>query len=182
VTKSRAAAFLDRDGTIIVDREYPGDPDAVELIPGSVEAIVQLRDGGLLILVVTNQSGIGRGLISDADYQAVQGRMETLLARGGAMLDGAYYCPHAPDLDPPCDCRKPATGLYLRAAEEHDVDLDGSYFIGDRMRDVLPGVTLGGRGFLVRGTETVDEAALPPRVRPVDTLAEATELLLAERV
>jgi histidinol phosphatase-like enzyme len=108
--------------------------------------------------------------------------METLLARESAMLDGAYYCPHAPDLDPPCDCRKPAIGLYLRAAEEHDVDLAASYYIGDRMRDVLPGAALGGRGFLVRGTETFDEAALPARVRPVDTLAEATELLLAERV
>jgi D-glycero-D-manno-heptose 1,7-bisphosphate phosphatase len=182
VTAARPAVFLDRDGTIIVDRDYPDDPDAVALIPGAAAAIVKLRENGLLTIMITNQSGIGRGLITDVAYQAVQARMEDLLARDGATLDGAYYCPHAPDLLPPCDCRKPRTGLYLRAAEEHGIDLAASYFIGDRMRDVLPGATFGGTGYLVRGTEEVDEADLPPGTRSVASLAEATELLLASRV
>ena len=182
MTSARAAAFLDRDGTIIVDRDYPGDPDGVELIPGSAAAIVKLRASGLLAIMITNQSGIGRGLISEDDYRGVQARMEELLAREGAALDGAYYCPHAPDLVPACDCRKPGTGLYLRAAEEHGVDLAASYFIGDRLRDVVPGATFGGTGYLVRGTEEVAVQDLPPGVRSVTSLAEATELLLANRV
>lgn len=182
MTAPRAAVFLDRDGTIILDRHYPGDPAAVELIEGAAEAIVRLRNAGYLILVITNQSGIGRGLISDADYQAVEGRMESLLAKKGAMIDGAYYCPHSPDQDPPCDCRKPNTGLYLRAASDHDVDPSISFFIGDRLRDVLPGAGFGGRGFFVRGTEAVQEDDLPPGIRAVDSLAEATELLLGSRV
>lgn len=178
----RPAAFLDRDGTIIVDRDYPGDPAAVELLPGAAQAIVRLRESGRLALMITNQSGIGRGLITVSDYEAVQRRMEDLLAREGALLDGVYYCPHAPDRVPACECRKPAAGLYRQAAEEHGVDLSASTFIGDRMRDVLPGVEFGGTGFLVRGTETVEEPALPPGVVAVDSLAEATELLLARRV
>jgi D-glycero-D-manno-heptose 1,7-bisphosphate phosphatase len=182
VSTGRPAAFLDRDGTIIIDRDYPGDPAAVELIPGAAEAVARLRSSGLPVLMVTNQSGIGRGLITDADYAAVQARMEALLADRGASLDGAYYCPHAPDRLPACDCRKPATGLYLRAAREHGVDLSTSYFIGDRMRDVTPGTTFGGTGFLVRGTEEVVESDLPHGVTPVESLAEATELLLAKRV
>jgi D,D-heptose 1,7-bisphosphate phosphatase len=119
VTEGRAAAFLDRDGTIIVDRDYPGDPGAVELIPGAAEAIVRLRRSGLLVLMVTNQSGIGRGLITESDYRAVQARMERLLADSGAGLDAAYYCPHAPDRIPACECRKPRLGLYRQAAREH---------------------------------------------------------------
>lgn len=182
MTEQRPAVFLDRDGTIIIDRDYPDDPDAVELIDGAAQAIVRLRNAGLLVLVVTNQSGIGRGLMTDADYQAVQGRMEALLAAEGAMLDDAYYCPHAPDRVPACDCRKPSTGMYLRAAQEHHVDLSRSYYVGDRMRDVLPSVAFGGRGFFLRGTEAVDESGLPDGVRAVDSLAEATELLLQGRV
>ena len=178
----RSAAFLDRDGTIIVDRDYPGDPEAVELLPGAAESIARLREAGLAALMITNQSGIGRGLITEEDYRAVQRRMEELLAAEGAVLDGAYYCPHAPDRVPACECRKPSPGLYLQAAREHDVELAASYFIGDRMRDVLPGASFGGTGFLVRGTESVREAELPARVRPVDSLAEATELLLGSRV
>lgn len=178
----RAAAFLDRDGTIIVDRDYPGDPEAVELIPGAATSIARLREAGLLAVMVTNQSGIGRGLITEADYRAVQARMEAHLAAEGTRLDGVYYCPHAPDLVPACDCRKPGVGLYLQAAAEHGIDLAASWYIGDRMRDVLPAVAFGGRGFFLRGTEPVDEADLPEGVRVVASLAEATELLLAAGV
>lgn len=178
----RPAAFLDRDGTIIVDRDYPGDPAAVELLPGAAASIVRLQEHGLLALMITNQSGIGRGLITEEDYRSVQRRMEELLAAEGAVLDGTYHCPHAPDRVPACECRKPAVGLYRQAAHEHGVDLAASYFIGDRLRDVLPGSAFGGTGFLVRGTEVVGDADLPPGVRMVDSLAEATELLLDSRV
>ena len=178
----RRAAFLDRDGTIIVDRDYPGDPAAVELIPGAAAAIAHLRRAGLLVVMVTNQSGIGRGLITEADYLAVQARMEELLAAEGARLDAVYYCPHAPDRAPACECRKPGIGLYLQAAREYGIDLATSFYVGDRMRDVTPAVALGGSGFLLRGTEAVEEYDLPPAVRPVSSLAEAAELLLSAGV
>lgn len=182
MSTGRTAAFLDRDGTIVVDRDYPGDPDEVELIDGAAEAIRRLRENGILVLMVSNQSGIGRGLITEDDFRAVQTRMESLLAREGAHLDGAYHCPHAPDRVPACDCRKPAPGLYLRAAEEHGVDLARSYYVGDRLRDVLPGAAFGGTGYLIRGTEAVREQDLPPGVQLVSSLREATERLLASRV
>jgi D,D-heptose 1,7-bisphosphate phosphatase len=182
VRRGRAAAFLDRDGTIIIDRDYPGDPGAVELIPGAAAAIERLRSAGFLVLMVTNQSGIGRGLITEDDYRAVQARMERLLEDQGARLDGVYYCPHAPDRVPACDCRKPALGLYHRAEREHGVDLATSAYVGDRMRDVLPGVSLGGTGYFIRGTEAVAEDELPPGVVAVGSLVEATELLLSSRV
>lgn len=178
----RVAAFLDRDGTIIVDRDYPGDPEAVELMPGAAAAIGRLREAGLMAVMITNQSGIGRGLITEDDYRAVQARMEELLEAEGTRLDAVYYCPHAPDLVPACECRKPGSGLYLQAAAAHGIDLAASWYIGDRMRDVLPGVAFGGRGFFLRGTEPVEAPDLPDGVRVVGSLAEATELLLAEGV
>ena len=176
------AAFLDRDGTIIVDRDYPGDPEGVELLPGAAESIVRLREAGWPVIMITNQSGIGRGLITEADFRAVQARMEALLQAEGARLDGVYHCPHAPDHLPACECRKPAPGLYLRAAEEHRVELGKAVFVGDRMRDVLPGAQFGGSGFLIRGTEVVEAVDLPAGVRLVDSLAEATELWLSAGV
>lgn len=176
------AAFLDRDGTIIVDRDYPGDPEGVELLPGAAESIVRLRNAGWPVIMITNQSGIGRGLITEADFRAVQTRMEALLEAEGARLDGVYHCPHAPHHMPACECRKPAAGLYLRAADEHRVELSASLFVGDRMRDVLPGERFGGRGFLIRGTELVEPDDLPAGVRLVDSLAEATELWLSRGV
>lgn len=181
MTERRAAAFLDRDGTIIVDRDYPGDPEAVELLPGAAAAISRLQQQGFPVLMITNQSGIGRGLITEADYAAVQARMETLLAEEGVALDGVYYCPHAPDRVPACECRKPAPGLYRRAEAEHAIDLSRSVYIGDRMRDVLPGAEFGGTGYLIRGTEDVRENELPRDVEVVDSLGEAVEKLLASR-
>lgn len=176
------AAFLDRDGTIIVDRDYPGDPDGVELLPGAAASIVRLREAGWPVIMITNQSGIGRGLITEDDFRAVQARMEALLEAEGAGLDGVYHCPHGPDRQPACDCRKPAPGLYLRAAAEHRLDLGASVYVGDRMRDVEPGERFGGSGFLIRGTEAVATGRLPARVRLVDSLAEATELWLSRGV
>lgn len=172
----RPAAFLDRDGTIVVDRDYPGDPAGVALLPGAAGAVRRLNEAGVPVIVVTNQSGIGRGLITEAQYEAVQRRMEALLAEHGARLDGTYHCPHAPDHAPACDCRKPLPGLYRRAAEEHDLDLARSIFVGDRSRDLVYGLEIGARAFLIRGTE---DAVAPSGARSVGSLAEAVERAFA---
>lgn len=170
----RPAAFLDRDGTLMVEREYLADPDGVELLPGAAEAVKLLARRGYAIVLVTNQSGIARGLYGEEDYRAVQARLEALLREAGAAVDGAYHCPHHPDFTGPCDCRKPAPGLFLRAAEELGLDLARSLYIGDRLRDVLPGLERGGRAFLVRtGYGRDEEAAAPDGVAVVEDVLEA---------
>lgn len=174
----RPGVFLDRDGTIIVDQDYPGDPGGVVLLPGAAEAIADFNAAGLPVVVITNQSGIGRGYITEADFRAVQARMEELLRDAGARVDATYHCPHAPTQSPPCQCRKPAPGLYLRAAREHGLDPAASFFVGDRLRDVVPGLELGGSTFLIAGTEPAATDAPPPDVRVVQSLAEAAPLVL----
>lgn len=145
----RAAVFLDRDGTVIEDTGYLGDPGGVRLLPGAAAAIARLNQAGLPVILVTNQSGIGRGMYDEAAFRAVQARVEELLALEGARLDAVYLCPHAPDLDPPCDCRKPALGLFRRAAAEHGIDLARSWFVGDRARDLSATAEWGGEAILV---------------------------------
>jgi D-glycero-D-manno-heptose 1,7-bisphosphate phosphatase len=149
---ARPAVFLDRDGTIIKDVGYLGDPDEVRLIPGAAEAIARLNRAGLPAVVVTNQSGIARGLLDEAAYEATRARVDRLLADQGARLDGHYHCPHHPDITGPCECRKPALLLYRRAARDLSLDLGASWWVGDRARDVDPATALGGRGILIDRT------------------------------
>jgi formyltetrahydrofolate-dependent phosphoribosylglycinamide formyltransferase len=145
----RRAAFLDRDGTLIEDPGFLSNADGVRLLPGAAESVARLNHAGVAALVVTNQSGIARGLLTVDQYAAIQRRLDELLARKGARLDAHYFCPHHPEITGPCDCRKPAVALYRRAATDLDLDLNASWWIGDRMRDVEPAGTLGGRGILV---------------------------------
>jgi D-glycero-D-manno-heptose 1,7-bisphosphate phosphatase len=143
------AVFLDRDGTIIEDAGYLHDPDKVRLLPGAAEAIRQLNQRDFRVLVVTNQSGIARGLLTLEDYQATEHRLDELLAPEKALVDGHYFCPHLPEVSGPCECRKPGTLLYRQAAERFGVDLQQSWWVGDRIRDLLPARALGGQGILV---------------------------------
>jgi D-glycero-D-manno-heptose 1,7-bisphosphate phosphatase len=181
VTPPRSGVFLDRDGTIIRDADYVKDPADVELLPGVARAIARLNARGVPVIVVTNQSGIARGLLTQADYDAVRRRLDELLAADGARIDATYVCPHHPDYGGACDCRKPGTLLYRQAAAAHAIDLAHSTFVGDRWRDVAPGVELGGRGILVAGPTTpADErrrAAADAEV--VESLEEAVSRVLA---
>ncbi len=179
--KERGAAFLDRDGTIIEDRDYPGDPAQVRLLPGAAAAIRRLNSAGVPVIVVTNQSGIARGLITEEQYHAVRARMEELLSGEGAVITATYYCPHGPDTHPPCDCRKPAAGMFERGAREQRVSLAGSVFIGDRTRDVLAGVAAGGRGFLIGQPERFDLPDGTSGIEFVSSLAEAVESVLESK-
>lgn len=145
----RPAAFLDRDGTIIEDTGFVRRPEGVRLIPGSAEAIRRLNQAGWATVVVTNQSGIARGVLTEADYRAVAARMEELLFAAGARIDATYMCPHHPEVTGPCECRKPALANYRRAIEELGLDSSRSIFVGDRLTDLVPAGSLGGRAFLV---------------------------------
>jgi D-glycero-D-manno-heptose 1,7-bisphosphate phosphatase len=174
------AVFVDRDGTVIRETEYLSDPADVELLPGAAEALEAFQAAGYGIVIVTNQSGIARGYYNEADYQAVEAEVERQLAAAGVRILAAYFCPHHPEWTGPCDCRKPATGLFERAMRDHGLDLARSVYVGDRLRDVEPGRVLGGTGVLVRtgyGEEEVPGA--PEEVLVVDDLAAAAHRLLA---
>ncbi|HET7586423.1 MAG TPA: HAD family hydrolase [Gemmatimonadaceae bacterium] len=180
-TATRPAVFLDRDGTIIVDTGYVRDPDTVQLVSGAAGAIARLNAAGLPVIIVSNQSGIGRGILTEEMFARVQARVESLLAQEGAHVDATYICPHAPDAEPPCECRKPGTRLFTRAAEEHGIDLTRSWLVGDRYRDVAPAQALGARALLVPTwqTPTDDMLRAAATVRIASSLAAAVERILA---
>lgn len=154
----RRAVFLDRDGTVIEDAGYLRDPAAVRLIAGAAPAIRQLNERGWIVVVATNQSGIARGLLTPDEYHATERRLDELLALERARLDAHYFCPHLPDVSGPCECRKPGTLLYRQAAARFGVDLTRSWWVGDRVRDILPAKALGGTGTLVLTGAGQDEA------------------------
>ena len=143
------AVFLDRDGTIVVDKHYPSDPDELELLPNALEGIRELRDLGAKLVVVTNQSGVGRGYFPAEALEPMHERLRELLAEGGVALDGIYVCPHAPDDG--CDCRKPKTALFEQAADELGLALTESYVLGDKDADVEAGRRIGATPILVGG-------------------------------
>ena len=145
----RPALFLDRDGTINVDTIHVSRADHVRLIPGAAAAIARINAVGLPIIVISNQSGIGRGIFTVEEYERVRARIDELLAPAGAHVLTTYYCPHSPEVTPACDCRKPGPALYRQAATEHDIDLATSWYVGDRLRDIQAAKTFGGHGILV---------------------------------
>ena len=168
-----AAAFLDRDGTLMRDTGYPGRPDDVDLLPGAAAAVARLNESGVPVIVITNQSGIGRGLLSAADFRAVQIELERRLAASGARLDAVYHCPHAPPVS--CGCRKPGGALFERAARDRGISLRDALFVGDRARDIAFGLAAGGVGFLVGGRET----RVPAGARVASDLESAVAEALA---
>ncbi|NLW51107.1 MAG: HAD family hydrolase [Candidatus Brocadiaceae bacterium] len=148
--RGRRAVFLDRDGTLIRDADYLTEVDQVEFLPGVPEALHALREAGYLLLVVTNQSAIARGWLSEPELVRIHAELNARLRAAGASVDAFYYCPHLPDgavaqYARACDCRKPAPGLILRAAGEWRVDLGRSFMVGDSERDVEAGRRAGCR-------------------------------------
>jgi len=174
----RRAAFLDRDGTLIVERHYLSDPGGVELIPGVVEALGRLRESGHALVVVTNQSGLARGLITPEEYERVTARFIELLGAGGIELDGIYHCPHHPDHSGPCRCRKPGTELFEIAAGELGLDLARSLYVGDRIRDLVAALEFGGRGYLVRTGYGASEVEIPAEIGVASDLRGVVEAYL----
>lgn len=150
----RKAIFLDRDGTLIEDRGYLADPEGVVLLSGAGDALRLLQDAGYLLIVVTNQSGIGRGYFTLEAMHTVNARMNELLAEHGVTIDDIRYCPHGPDDG--CACRKPLPGMLCDAAEAHGIDLAQSAMIGDQPRDAAAGVAAGCEMNFLIGTPAVE--------------------------
>lgn len=172
----RRFVLLDRDGTLNVERHYLSDPDRLVLLPGVVEGLAQLQELGCGLVVVTNQSGVGRGLISARQLRGIHRRLHRLLEVAGVVLDGVFVCPHIPDSQ--CDCRKPLPGLATRAAREFGFRLDQSFVVGDKACDVELGRRVGATTILVRtghGAESARVWTSPnqlPSVAPPDFIVD----------
>jgi D-glycero-D-manno-heptose 1,7-bisphosphate phosphatase len=171
-----SVALLDRDGTIIEDRHYLADPAGVMLLPGAAAGLRTMQSVGVRLVVVSNQSGVGRGRITPEQLDAVTGQFDTCLKEAGVTLAGIYICPHT-EADQ-CDCRKPAPGLALRAARDLGLDLGSAVVVGDKAADLGLGNNLGVPTFLVLTGEGRTTLAESP-VRPdyvVDDLAAAARI------
>jgi D-glycero-D-manno-heptose 1,7-bisphosphate phosphatase len=174
-TAGRRFVILDRDGTVIEEREYLSDPEDVTLIPGAGAALRELQTMGFGLAILTNQSGVGRGFFDLARIDLIHRRLKTLLAADGVRLDGVYVCPHTPEDD--CACRKPKLGLLRQASAELGFDLKDSIVIGDKTSDIEMGRMAGATTFLVRtGYGAQWENAVSADF-VVDSLAAATPLI-----
>lgn len=183
------AVFLDRDGTLIEDVGYLGRVDQVALYPWTVDAIRALNHAGLRVVVVTNQSGVARGLFSEAAVNTVHRHLTSLVEAGGARIDAYYYCPHHPEgvvesYVQRCECRKPGRALVDRAAREMAIDPERSFVVGDKWLDIELGRAVGARAVLVRtGHGAADEMCSPSGVAAdaiVDNLAAAVSWILRD--
>ncbi len=157
----RAAVFLDRDGVIIVNREdYVKRWEEVEYIEGALESLARLAAADLPVVIVTNQSAVGRGILTCETVHQIQQRMiDEIEARGGRIV-ASYICPHHPEAG--CDCRKPAPGMLRQAAREHGIDLQSSYLVGDALTDIEAAEAAGAAGILVLTGRGASQAARLP--------------------
>lgn len=163
VMNQKRYVVLDRDGTIIVERHYLSDPEQVELIPGTGQGLRQLREMGLGLVVITNQSGIGRGYFDEERLTLIHQRMIELLEAEGVSLDGIYFCPHRPEEE--CTCRKPQPGLLHLAAEKIGFDPQSCFVIGDKASDIELGKQVEATTFLLRtgyGNQVASEMTVQP--------------------
>ncbi len=150
----RAAVFLDRDGTIVHDVKYLGRPDQLSIMAGVVDALTRLKTAGLELVVVTNQSGIGRGYFTEVDFAQITEALNGMLSAQGVTLLATYHCPDSPDVPLEMSCRKPGDAMYRKAAAEHSLDLKNSFYVGDKWRDVAPAVMHNGMGILSPNPDT----------------------------
>jgi D-glycero-D-manno-heptose 1,7-bisphosphate phosphatase len=167
------AVFVDRDGTINIDKDYLTDPDKIEFIENSPEAISLANKLGLKVIVISNQAGVARGLMIIEQVESVNKRLVEMLRSQGAIVDAIYYCPHYPSNGHVCICRKPDIGMLLKAKEEFDIDLASSFVVGDKWSDVKCGENAGATTSLVMtGYGKIDyQRCIDDRIK-IDYLAD----------
>jgi len=178
VTQLVPAIFLDRDGTINVDHGYVHEIDNFQFIDGVIEAMQQLKKMGFALVLVTNQSGIARGMFSEDQFMQLTEWMDWSLADRDVDLDGIYFCPHHPDASEEayrqqCDCRKPQPGMLLAAQQELHIDMSASYMVGDKLEDMLAAKSAGvGKKVLVRSGKPVTAEGEAAADWVINSLAE----------
>ena len=163
------------------DAHYIKSPDQVRLLPGAARSVRRINEAGIPVIVVTNQSGIGRGLFTVEEYEAVRAHFESLLRDEGAHIDASYYCPHLPDKPLIGNCRKPATLMFEQAMSDFKLDPANVAYVGDRWRDVVVSKKLGGRGIMIESAETTSDDRQRARDDGIETAAslnEAVSMLL----
>lgn len=183
----RPAVFLDRDDTLIANVPYLTDPALLRLLPGAAEAVASLNRAGFAVVLATNQSAVGRGLLTEDRLREIHDELIRLLAERGARLDAIHHSPHVPRGDDRAAIefhdRKPGPGMLLRAADELGLDLAASWMVGDLISDVLAGLNAGCRSILVGSNATLDELPRPvdpDRARAAADLAAAAALILEQ--
>jgi len=174
------AVFLDRDGTLNVDKEYVHRIEDWEWIPGAIDAIVALRKAGFLVIVVTNQAGIARGYYTGADVANLHAWVNEELKSHDAAIDGFYYCPHHPEHSGECDCRKPMPGMLYEAKQDFDIDFSRSWLVGDKVGDIQAGLAAGVKSILVlTGYGTEHRALLGEEIVCTADMAAASRFILS---
>jgi len=178
------AVFLDRDGTINLEKEYLYLIEDFDFVPGAPEAIRLLNEAGFFVVVVTNQSGVGRGYYTEEDVELLHRHIARELALCGARVDAWFYCPHHPagrgSYSLSCSCRKPLPGMLREAAQRFDIDLVRSVMIGDKLVDIEAGLAAGCRPILVRsGYGAAEESRIPAGIAVYDDLLRAALSLTA---
>ncbi len=186
------AVFFDRDGTLIAEAGYLDSPDKLAFFPETFEAVRRINESGMTAVVVTNQSGVARGLFTEDVVRDINARIQEMLLKQGSRIDRFYYCPHHPTdgIDPYrmiCDCRKPEPGLLHQAARDLDLDLTQSYLIGDHLRDVETAHRVGAKGVLVltgHGSEQLKTLDLSEKKGPdyiAENILDAVKWVLKDR-
>ena len=165
----RKAVFLDRDGTINVDKNYLYKIEDFEFFPRAVEALQLLQSSEYLLIIITNQSGIARGYFTENDFIRLNDFMLNELEKLGVHISKSYYCPHGPNSK--CNCRKPKTGLFEQAVKEYNIDLSKSFAIGDKLRDCSICLTTKCRGFIINGKSNNEN------IKSVSNLFEAAKII-----
>ena len=184
--KGKRAVFLDRDGTINVEKGYVHKAEEFELIQGVPEALRLLRENGFILVVITNQSGVARGYYPMEAVHRLHRHMDQELARRGAAVDAYYVCPHHPDGDvreyaKVCECRKPMAGMLMEAARDHSINLASSYMIGDKPSDIEAGLKAGCRSLCVASGHGADgQPAESTGVPCFRNLLEAARAIVSE--
>lgn len=177
------AVFLDRDGTINVETGYLYKIDEFEFLPRALEGMKMLYDVGFLLIIVTNQSGIARGLYSEKDFIKLTEHVNERCKEYGIQITDTFYCPHFPyskieKYRKECNCRKPKIGMFMRAVNMYDIDLSSSYAIGDKMRDLSICKDSKCQGFLINSQENPQDMGV--NIRRVASLYEASQIILKE--
>lgn len=173
------AVFLDRDGTIALDVHYCRRVEDFILLPTVPQAIKFLNENDFKVVVVTNQSGIARGYFTEKTLKQIHQKMKYELAKYNARVDAVYYCPHHPDDG--CDCRKPKTALFMKAAKEFDIDLSHSYMVGDMQMDIDAGKALGCKTVLVTAGPRERNEFINPPDHVISNLLEASKWIVNQR-
>lgn len=173
----KKTVFFDRDGTLIIDKVYLNDPDQIVYLPGVFEALRKLRDAGFQFVIVTNQSGVARGIVSIENLNEIHRRIMDEFSRHGIAFAGIYYAPYSVESDH--EMRKPNPGMLLSAASDHRADLKSSWMVGDRMSDVEAGHRAGCRTILLSGTDDPAESPFEAPFAVTHGILDAAEAILA---